>query len=342
MKTVGNFRPAGEFRLESGEVLRDFSIVYHIYGKLNKDASNVIWVFHALTANSDVLNWWPGLFGADCLFDPEEYCIVCANVIGSPYGTTAPKNLSFPHFTVRDVAKAHRLLARELRIDKIHVAIGPSFGGSQALEFAQCFDGDIAQLVLIACGSRESAWGIAIHEAQRMALKADPGFGLEGKGRNGLKAARAIGMLTYRTGEAYQKTQTDDGEKTADFKASSYIRYQGEKLADRFTALSYFYLTRCLDSHNLGRGRGGETKALNAIGSPCLVIGITTDALIPVRFQQFLADHIPGGVYEEIYSDYGHDGFLVETEQLTQKIEAFLDRNEQERKSVYKHHNYTL
>lgn len=322
--SIKTYHHKEKFYLESGNTLPELKIAYHTFGKLNEDNSNVIWVFHALTANSDVMSWWPGLFGENDLFNPKEHFIICSNVIGSPYGSTVPKNLDFPLFTVRDVVNAQVLLAKELQINKIYVAIGGSFGGSQALEFAQAFQGKIDHLLLIACAAKESAWGIAIHESQRLALKADSTFGKENGGENGIKAARAIGMLTYRTSDAYNTQQTDQDERIDDFKAASYIQYQGEKLAKRFNALSYYYLTKCMDSHNIGRGKGGLQQALNQIATKTLVVGINTDQLLPPKTQKYLAHHIPNAYYAEIESDYGHDGFLLETKQLSERIIDFL------------------
>jgi len=186
------------FTLESGEVISDLNITYHTYGELNADSSNVVWVFHALTANSDVLDWWKGLFGEGDLFDPKEYFIVCANVIGSPYGTTQPQGLDFPQFSVRDIVQAHLILAQHLEIEKVKVAIGGSFGGNQALEYAYSYGGIIDNLILIASSAKESAWSIAVHETQRMAMKSDKSFGEPDGGQEGMAAARAIGMLTIK------------------------------------------------------------------------------------------------------------------------------------------------
>jgi len=183
-------------------------------------------------------------------------------------------------------------------------------------------------LVLIASSARVSAWAIAIHETQRLAMTSDPSFGSKGGGTDGMKAARAIGMLTYRTSDSFIDDQTDQSDKMDEFKASSYIQYQGDKFVKRFNALSYYYLTKCLDSHNLGRNRGGEISALRQIRIPTLVIGITSDILIPVQLQQEMVKHLPNASYKEIDSRFGHDGFLVETKKISQEIGDFLNRQE--------------
>jgi homoserine O-acetyltransferase len=312
------------FAFESGSVLPDLTIAYQTFGTLNTDKSNVVWVFHALSANANVLEWWPGLFGEDDYFNPQEYFIICANVIGSPYGSSTPTDLHFPFFTVRDVVKSQLILADYLNIKQIRVAIGGSFGGNQALEFAHSFKGVIDNLILLVSSAQESAWGKAIHQAQRMAIETDSTFGTENGGKKGVKAARAIAMLTYRTIEAYIKTQTDDDERLDNFKAASYIQYQGDKFEKRFNALSYYYLSKCLDTHHIGRGRDGTEKALSEIKVKTLLIGIDSDGLITPHQQKYMAEHLPKAVYKEIHSDYGHDGFLIETKTISSCIAAFL------------------
>jgi len=318
------------FILESGEILPKLKIAYQTFGILNSNKSNVVWVFHALSANANVLEWWSGLFGKNCYFNPQEHFIICVNVIGSPYGSTKPANLNFPLFTIRDVVKSQLILAEDLKINRIKVAIGGSFGGNQALEFAYSFKGKIDNLILLVSSAQESAWGKAIHQAQRMAIEADPTFCEKNGGKNGVKAARAIAMLTYRTSEAYIKAQTDDDdERITDFKAASYIQYQGEKFEKRFSALSYYYLSKCLDTHNIGRGRGSIEKALSKINCKTLLIGIDTDMLITTNQQKFIAQHIHKAVYKEIHSDFGHDGFLIETKAITKLIDNFIETLEE-------------
>ena len=316
-----------DFPLESGEVISQLKIAYHTYGQMNETKSNVIWVFHAFSANSDVSVWWPDMFGAKRLLDPEKYFIICANILGSPYGSSAPNDKSFPHFTTRDAVNAHFILAEKLGINEIYLAIGGSIGGNQALEFAYSFTGKIKNLILIACCARESPWAIAVHEAQRMALLTDPTFDKPEGGKAGLETARAIGMLTYKTPSLYNEQQADDDSAITDFKAASYIRYQGKKFSSRFSALSYYYLTKCMDSHNIGRGRGGEKKALSKITVPTLVIGIDTDMMIPVELQKSMSRAMPNALYREIQSAHGHDGFLTEIEKLTELIIKYLSHD---------------
>ncbi len=321
--------------LENGAKLSNIEVAYHSYGKLNHDKSNVIWVCHALTANSDVLDWWKGLFGPDSLYDPDKYFIICANVLGSHYGTTNPLDLnpetqkpyyrSFPLITIRDIVQVHQQLASELGIQKIHTLIGGSLGGQQALEWAISSSNDINNLILLATNAAHSPWGIAFNESQRLAIQNDPTWKQETaiSGINGMKTARSIALLSYRNYDTYSSTQKEYEPRIFPDRAASYQRYQGEKLAKRFNAYSYWYLSKAMDSHDIARDRGSITEALARIQSNTLVISITNDILFPESEQKQLHDGIKNSKYEIVNSQYGHDGFLIETEKISKAITAF-------------------
>lgn len=323
-------------RLENGTSLPRLELVYHTYGQLNAEKNNVIWFCHALTANSDVQDWWDSLVGPGKTYDPSKHFIVCANIIGSCYGSSGPLSIdpetgrpyhsSFPMVTIRDMVQAHIILRKHLGIDKIHTLVGGSMGGYQVLEWALTEPDAIEQLVLVATSPQESAWGIAIHTAQRLAIETDASWKEHQPqaGAAGLKTARAIGMLTYRNYEAFVATQSDPEHKLDNFKASSYIHYQGEKLVKRFNAYSYWLLTKAMDSHNIARHRGTMEETLAHIQQPTVVIGISTDFLCPIAEQRFMANHIPKAHFVEISSPYGHDGFLLEGEKIGQAIRQHL------------------
>ena len=328
------------FELEGGAVLPGIMIAYHVYGQLNADKSNVVWVCHALTANSDVAQWWPGVVGENGAVRPQDYLIICANILGSCYGSSGPLSVNprtgkpyyerFPVVTIRDMVRAHILLRKHLGLEKIHLLMGGSMGGYQVLEWAVMEREVIGKLFLIATSPAESAWGIAVHTAQRLAIEADPSWDspTPEAGRRGLKAARAIGILTYRNYGIMVKTQTDpDREKLDGYRAASYIQYQGEKLISRFHAYSYWLLTKSMDSHQLARGRGGRLEAvLQGMGQKTLLIGVTSDILCPVEEQLFMAAHLPDVEMVEIDSAYGHDGFMVEGEKIATLLREWLRR----------------
>lgn len=330
------FKHNKPFKLESGDQLKELEIGFHTYGTLNKNRDNVVWVCHALTANADVFDWWKGLFGENNYFNPATHFIVCANILGSPYGTTNPLSinpvtnqpyyLSFSQVTVRDIIKAHQLLAQYLQINQIEILIGGSLGGQQALEWSIMEPERIKNLILIASNAKHSPWGIAFNESQRLAISADDTFygnTLNG-GEKGLKAARSIALLSYRNYKTYSITQHEERDNQVDgYKAASYQNYQGEKLVNRFNAYSYWYLSKTMDSHNVGRNRHGVEKALSLVKARTLVIGIKSDVLFPIEEQQYLFRHISKSAFAELESFYGHDGFLIETEQLTNIITSF-------------------
>ena len=326
--------------LEGGDSLPSITIAYSTYGTMNADKSNVVWVCHALTANSEAAEWWAGLIGSGKVIDTEKHFIVCANILGSCYGSSGPLSInpiteapyysSFPLVTIRDMVKAHILLREHLGIEKIFLLMGGSMGGYQAMEWCIMENDRIGQLFLLATSATESAWGIAIHTAQRLAIEADQSWQspLAEAGANGLKAARAIGMLTYRNYNIMVARQKDpDSDKLDHYKASSYIQYQGDKLVQRFNAMSYWLLTKSMDSHHIGRGRGGNTALiLKDIIQKTLLIGINSDILCPIAEQQFLNRHLPNANLVVIDSNYGHDGFMVETSIISQHLANWMGK----------------
>jgi len=328
-----------EFRTETGSLLPELEIAFNTYGDLNRTADNVIWVCHALTANSDVEAWWPGMVGKGLLFDPGKYFIVCANVLGSCYGTTGPASVNpatgkpwlrdFPLITVRDLVNIHKILRKQLCIKKIHTILGASIGGYQALEYAIMFPDLIERLIVLASGTKQTPWALAFSESMRLAMEADQTFMAnepEG-GKKGLKAARSIALISYRTVAAYNQTQAeDDDEKLTSFKAASYQAYQGDKLVKRFNPWSYWCLTCLSDTHNIGRHRGGIIKALGKIKAEVLCVGIKSDLLFPTEEQKLIAEHAENAEYFEIDSFYGHDGFLIETGIVTDVVSKFWEK----------------
>jgi homoserine O-acetyltransferase len=325
------------FRLECGAVLPELEIEYTTYGRLSPRRDNVIWVCHALTADSRVADWWPHTVEEGRFLDPEKWFVICANFLSSPYGTTSPVSLNpatgerygadFPMVTVRDMVAAHRLLARRLGIERVELLIGSSIGCLQAMEWAIADPEFARRVALIATCTRSSAWAIAFNESQRMAIEADPTFFTSEAdgGAAGMAVARSIALLSYRGAEAYNATQTDsDGEKLEGFRATTYQQHQGEKLRRRFDAHCYYRLTGAVDSHNIARGRASAAEVLRGIKSKALVVAITSDILFPPSDHNILVENIPSVEYRLINSPFGHDGFLVEYEQLDGIIKNFM------------------
>ena len=334
---TSTFHSSQPITLESGYTLPAYHLGYTTYGNLNAQKDNVVWIFHALTANSQPDEWWPGLVGQGKLFNPEKYFIVCVNMPGSCYGSLCPLDKNpetgetfyhdFPFFTPRDMIRSYQPLRKYLGIEKIKIGIGGSMGGQQLLEWAIEEPDLFENIFPIATNAFHSAWAKAFNASQRLSIEGDctwqnknPLAGIEG-----MKAARSIALLSYRHYDTYEAGQSEsDHNKTDNFKSESYQKYQGEKLARRYNAFSYYFLSKSMDAQNVGRGRLSIEEALQKIKARALVIGINSDILFPVVEQKFIASQISGACFESIDSLYGHDGFLLEFETIESLIKNFL------------------
>ena len=315
--------------LEAGGTLKGARIVFHTS---EKRQGRVVWVCHALTANSNPEDWWPEMVGAGKTLDPEKDFIICVNMLGSAYGSESPalENpatghpwlLDFPRVTIRDSVSAFIAVRKYLGIKKIDLLIGASNGGFNALEWAVTEPGLIRRCLFLCTAPRVSPFLGATVETQRMALEADPTFrearDLNG-GAAGLRCARAQALISYRSFRGYGRTQAEEDPDTLFAgRVGSYQRHQGEKLVRRgFDAYCYFTQCNALDSHNVGRGRGGVQKALQRIQADCTVVAVDTDLIFPPEESRQWSAWIPGAQYIEISSDYGHDGFLLEIPKLS-------------------------
>jgi len=330
----------GRFDFEAGGHLDSLDLLYHTSDRPYKKGEKVVWVCHALTGNSNPEDWWPQMVGKGLLFDPDEVYIVCSAMLCSAYGTCSPATISpatgkpylldFPETTIRDIVNANILVRKHLGIEEIDLMLGPSIGGFQTLEWVLMEPGVIRKAVFLATGMRATPYLTAFNESQRMAIKADRTF-FEAKdisgGAEGLKCARSIALISYRTPLGYNTTQeeTDEDCLFAE-RAASYQRYQGEKLVSRgFDAYCYWYLTYALDSMNAGRGRGGLEKALASVKTDCTVISITSDQIFPPYDLEKMAGYL-GAPYYEVESIYGHDGFLIENDPLYAILKPVLDK----------------
>lgn len=332
-----------QFVTESGVTLHQPPIAYHAWGKLNKAKDNVILVCHAFSGSSNVEEWFPGLFYDNGIFDPDRHFMLCINNPGSCYGSVNPWSVNpesgtpyqadFPVFTIRDIVRFQQVLLDHLGISGIELVLGPSMGGMIALEFA-IMDTRIRRGCFMGMGKAHSPWAIAFSHAQRMAIYADEHwnngwYSPEHPPVKGLAAARAMAMVSYRTPQNYQQKfgrhlQTGKSQ----FQIESYLEYQGQKLVNRFDALSYVYLTKSMDTHDVARDRGTFEEVLGKLTIPVLVLGMDSDQLYPTYEQKELARLIPNARYAELYSPYGHDAFLIEFDQLNQLLANFFSKTE--------------
>ncbi|OZC03327.1 homoserine O-acetyltransferase MetX [Rubricoccus marinus] len=338
---------AGAFITEAGDSIPDVTVAYQTWGspearRRAASGENVVLVCHALTGDADAAAWWPGLVGPGRIIDPERHLVLCANALGSCYGTTGPGTLDasgrrlgsrFPRISVRDMARLHARLLDHLGIGRVALAAGGSMGGMQALELALETDA-VDRLLLIGMGAEHAPWQIGISEAQRLSIRADRlwrggDFAPEAPPEAGLAAARAMAMMLYRSPALYAERfgrrpqasgAASDG--AAPFQVQSYLRYQGDKLAHRFDAGSYVALTHAMDSYDIARDRAPE--ALEALTAEALCVGISSDLLYPPEASCDLAARLPHGLYAELDSAFGHDAFLIDFEALDALVRPFL------------------
>ncbi len=321
----------GVFPLERGGTLSDVTVDVRTWGRHRKNATLIC---HALTGDADADAWWAGLFGTDRLFDPATGYTVAMNVLGSCVGTTGPTSerpdgegtygADFPDVTIRDMVNIQRRVLELLNVQKLDLVIGGSMGGMQVLEWALMYPEMVDTIVPIAVGSAQSAWAVGISDAQRSAITSDPKFRgghypADDPPRDGLRTARMFAMITYRAPTEFS-SRFGRSLVDGDFAVQSYLRYQGDKLVDRFDANTYLTLIDAMDSHDLGRGRGPIEAILRRIEARTLVVGISSDVLYPVGEVRELAAGIPGARFAVLDSNAGHDGFLVDVEALNRIV----------------------
>lgn len=347
----------GPLTLESGAVLEDVEIAYETFGTLSPAKDNTIWVCHALTGDAHAAGeyppgWWSNLIGPGRYINTDRFFVVCSNVLGGCGGSTGPASLNpandrpyglrFPTVTVRDMVNAQHGLMERLGIEKLYAVIGGSMGGMQVLEWAVMYPDQVERIIPMATSSRLSAMAIAYNDVGRQAIFADPqwlgGDYYPGLGPvQGFSIARMVGMITYRTQELYDSRfgrKLREGHEITQFDSTfqveSYLRYQGEKLVQRFDANSYLYLLKAMDSHDLSRGRGGMESALARIQAKILMIGIRDDLLYPMNHIEGVVERLnvlgKQVVLKELQSPFGHDAFLVEFDEIGPDVQTFLSQ----------------
>lgn len=345
LKAVGDYYIAQDpFQLESGEWLHDATICYTTNGILNETKDNVIVVCHALTGNAALSSWWAPMLGPGLTFDTDKYFIVCANILGSCYGSTGPSSInpatglkyksSFPKVSIRDTVSLQLQMLKGQGIKSIKSVIGGSMGGMQAIEWGIIGGDYIKSVVPIGCGAEHTAWQIGISEAQRQAIYMDDKWNNGEVDENdppvrGLAVARQMAMIMYRTSNSFHsKFGREKCDKTNKFQVQKYLEYQGQKFNGRFDAMSYVAITEQMDTHDIGRGRGSIEEAAQSLKSKFCVVGIDSDILYPLTEQIDLAKIIPNSEIHTITSLDGHDAFLLQVQQLSDIIKPFLEKVE--------------
>lgn len=369
-RVVRLFTPERPFRFESGVSFAPIDVAYETYGSLNRDGSNCVLICHALTGDAHVggfgpplaapgarphestgtdehaplrAGWWEPMIGPGRAFDTEKYFVVCANFLGSCYGTTGPASphpstgkpyrLDFPQMTVRDMVRLQRALLDMLGVHSITCITGGSLGGMQTLEWAIMYPDFVRSIIPTATSAAHSAWAIGLNEVERAAIMNDPAWmngRYDAQPVAGLALAREIAMMTYRSKISFDarfgRDVVDGPAPLALFQVESYLRYQGKKLVGRFDAATYVYITRAMDMHNVAAGRGSLREALGSITAKTLCLGIDSDILYPAAEQREIQQMIPGAAYAELSSAAGHDAFLIEFDRQTKIVRDFLSR----------------
>ena len=328
----------GPWPLESGAALPEVRVAFRTWGRLAPGGDNAVLVCHALTGSPDLDSWWPAILGPGRALDPERDFVVCSNLLGSCYGTTGPLSIPpggerpygprFPRVTVRDMVQVQAALLDDLGVRRLRLVVGGSLGGMQALEWAALHPERVDAVAALAVSGRHSAWCIALSEAQRQALFADPRWrgGDYAPGdppAAGLAAARMVAMCTYRSRPGFEERFGRAQDEQGRFAVENWLRAHGDRLVQRFDANAYVTLTRAMDGHDLARGRGSYPAALGAIRTPTLVVAIDSDVLYPPEEQLELAAALPAGRLRWLRSPHGHDAFLIEGEKVNALLAEF-------------------
>lgn len=358
------------FALEGGGMLDEITVAYESWGTLDASGSNAVLLCHALTGDAHAAGpsgpgqptdgWWDPLIGPGKALDTDRYFVVCVNALGGCQGTTGPASphpddgkpygARFPVVSTRDIVRTQAMLADRLGIQRWLSVIGGSMGGMQALEWTVMFPKRVASMVSIASAASASPLQIGWSEAGRLAIANDPAWNggdyydaADGEGpHEGLMLARRIAQLHYRSDASLEERfaratvdKLDQFNLWDRFQVESYLDYHGQKLARRFDANSYLLLNKVMDLHDVGRGRGGIAAALERIDCPTLIASITSDMLYTPRQQAELRDLISaGGAPLEFFmidSIHGHDGFLIEFDQIAPKLDEFVSSIDKER-----------
>jgi len=350
-------------RLHRGGVIEQPVVAYETWGRLSAARDNTVLLFTGLSPSAHAASspadpkpgWWESMIGEGKPIDTRRYFVVCVNSLGSPYGSSGPASIdprtgrpygiSFPEFTVEDIATAGREALLTLGIERVAAVIGPSLGGMTVLAYCALFPGQVDNLVTISGAARANPFAIALRSLQREMVRSDPawrGGNYEpGRGpRLGLRLARKLGTITYRSSDEWNErfgrrrvpeTAGIAGDFRPQFEVEAYLEHQAQRFADLFDANAYLYLSRAMDNFDLADHGGGSLAAAFAKFGVrrALVIGVETDMLFPVDQQREIADHLRAASharveYHAFPSLQGHDAFLVDLARFEPAIGGFL------------------
>ncbi len=348
--------------LESGRILEPYEIAYETYGELNEDKSNVILVCHALSGSHHAAGmyegdrkegWWDGLIGDGKAVDTREYFVICANVIGSCFGSTGPMSenypsnipyrLQFPVVTVKDMVRAQMQLLSALGIYHVRAVIGGSMGGMQALQFAVDYPNFSDDIISLAATYETRPWTISFNKVAIEAIRRDPRFkngnydkdDFREDGLDGLAIGRIAGHISYLSphsmDQKFSKNYVGtDGlfELFGRYEVERYMEYNTSNFSKIFDPLSYLYIVKAINTFSLERGYDSLFDALLRIKSAVYLISFRSDYLFFPEEMEYIhkvmQSNGQSSFYTEIDSDYGHDAFLIEIDKFDDLIREIL------------------
>ncbi len=347
----------GPLDLDCGVRLPQVTLALQRWGELNAARDNVVLALHALTGDSHAAGpadaehpspgWWNGLIGPGLALDTDEWCVIAVNALGGCGGSTGPGSPApdgrpwgsrFPYVSIRDQVRAEAALLDQLGVPRVAAVMGGSMGGARALEWEIMHPERVDSALVLAVGARATADQIGTQTTQLEAIRRDPDwqggdyYGTGHAPESGLRLARRIAHLTYRTEAELDERFRNDGQLDEDplrdgrYAVQSYLEYQADKLVGRFDAGSYVILTESLNRHDVGRDRGGIEAALAGCEVPTIVAGWDSDRLYPIRLQREIAQHLAGcREFIEFSSPYGHDAFLIEFDAVDSAISKTME-----------------
>lgn len=347
-----------EFPLSLGGSLPEIEIVYEEWGDPKAAPERTVMIMPALSASSHACStgddptpgWWEAMIGPGGHIDTNEYRVLCASILGSPFGSTSPLTTDprtgrpygcdFPQITPADQARMHCWLLEHLGIPRIHCAIGASLGGMQTLQFAALCPKQLDRVVSIAATGKTTPGTVAYRRVGRLAIMMDPDYKNGryeiGKGpMRGLAVARELGMITYRSRDEFNnrfewKPRAPFSIHEPAFDVEGYLQHHGRRFTEAFDANCYLILSRCMDLMDLGAGQETYADGVLRIDCRVLIMGVDRDVLIPLSEQQHLAhlleNHGRDVEIEVLSSIYGHDAFLKDFDWFGPRIKAFLTK----------------
>jgi homoserine O-acetyltransferase len=356
------FVSLGRLPLENGDALPHVRIAYETFGTLNTAKDNAVLILHALTGDSHVLGeagtghptagWWSGIVGEGRSIDTDDWFVVVPNMLGGCQGSTGPASTApdstewgarFPYVTIRDQVAAQVAFSEKIGIESWAAVIGGSMGGMQALEWAVGYPDLVKRVGILAAPESSNADQIALNTVQVDAIHLDTKFAdgdyygaPDGDGPyRGLALARRMALLNYRSptelNERFQRSWQSGISPLGGggrYAVESYLDFHGNKFTRRFDANSYVTLVNAMNSHDIGRDRGGVAAALGGVRARALVLGIDSDRLFPLEHQRLIASLLPSTIDDGdvvvVSSPFGHDGFLIEDELVGPHLQRLL------------------